>query len=204
MYTPRKFKPDDKAEVLDFIRTNSFGILVNQAEGKLWATHIPMLMDDKGEKLSGHISRANKQWKAFSSGEEVMAIFQGSHAYISPSWYDHKNVPTWNYIAAHVYGTINIIEGKELYESLGKLVNTYEKEFEHPVDMEYIGEESVKKQMRGIVGFEIQITDIQAAYKLSQNRNDISYKEVVKQLSASENQTDQQLAEEMHKKRPLD
>ena len=204
MYTPGKFRAEAKEEVLEFIRYNSFGILVNQTEGKLWATHIPMLMDARGEKLSGHISKANKQWKGFTSGEEVMAIFQGPHAYISPSWYDHKNVPTWNYLAVHVYGTIRIIEGEELYQELGKLVDTYEAGFEHPVDMAYIGEESVKKQMRGIVGFEIDITDIQASHKLSQNRNDASYQEVVRQLRSSDNQTDQKLAEEMHKKRPLD
>ncbi|MEM7511865.1 MAG: FMN-binding negative transcriptional regulator [Bacteroidota bacterium] len=204
MYTPGKFKAEDREEVLAFIRANSFGILVNQSEGKLWATHIPLLLDTKGEKLSGHISKANKQWKAFSSGDEVMVIFQGPHAYISPSWYDHKNVPTWNYVAAHVYGTITIIEGEELYQELGKLVDNYEEGFEHPVDMAYIGEESVRKQMRGIVGFEIDITDIQASQKLSQNRNDASYQEVIRQLRSSDNQTDQKLAEEMHKKRPLD
>ena len=89
------------------------------------ATHIPLeLSKNKLGKdiLQGHVSKANPQWHHFKNNTEVLAIFTGPHGYISSSWYDFEEVPTWNYIAVHVYGTIKIIEGEELYNSLKQLV----------------------------------------------------------------------------------
>src|SRR4051812_15778197 len=118
MYVPKQFKNNEPAQIKDFIRKNGFAILVSQCEGKIVATHLPLELNEDGEKLSGHISRANPQWKNFDQGTEVLAIFNGPHAYISSSWYNHENVPTWNYIAVQVYGKIAIIEGEELVRSM--------------------------------------------------------------------------------------
>src|SRR5687768_3633133 len=109
MYTPKHFQPEDDKVVREFISKNSFGTLVTQSSGQLWATHLPMLLSADETKLSGHVSRGNKAWKYFQPEVEVMAIFQGPHSYISSSWYNHENVPTWNYIAAHAYGTIRVV-----------------------------------------------------------------------------------------------
>ena len=101
MYTPAYAKNENEEDLKDFIRKNGFGIVVSTVDGKLWATHIPLIL--VGGKLQGHISRGNKQWRALPQNEEVMVIFLGPHTYVSSSWYDHENVPSWDYVAVHVY-----------------------------------------------------------------------------------------------------
>jgi transcriptional regulator len=126
MYTPAYAKNENEEDLKDFIRKNGFGIVVSTVNGKLWATHIPLIL--VGDKLQGHISRGNKQWRALPQNEEVMVIFQGPHTYISSSWYNHENVPSWNYIAVHVYGKAHMQSEQELIESLRQLTNKYEKD----------------------------------------------------------------------------
>ena len=136
MYIPHYFRNNNIAEVKDFIKQNSFAILINNSGNQIYATHIPLVLgqDDKGnDTLTGHISRANPQLKNFKENSEVLVIFNGPHTYISSSWYDHENVPTWNYIAVHITGKLKIIEGEKLMSSLKSLVNKYEANSEQPV-----------------------------------------------------------------------
>lgn len=187
MYTPQHYKNENSDEVREFLKANSFGLLINQTNGRLWGTHIPMELetDENGNNiLYSHISKANPQWESFSSDEEVLAVFQGPHSYISSSWYEKEEVPTWNYIAVHVYGKIEIIEGDELMDSLKKLVDKYEQSSEHPVAIENLSEKTMR-QVHGIVGLKIRITDIQATYKLSQTRNDHDFSTIVGQLDSN-------------------
>ena len=95
MYIPKYFKEEDLDTIQQLIDSNGFGIIVSQLKGRLWATHIPIELERNGNEftLYGHISKANKQWKGFSDIQEVLVIFQGVHAYISSSWYNHENVP---------------------------------------------------------------------------------------------------------------
>ena len=185
MYIPKYFKNENTDAVRAFIVENGFAVLVNRVGGRFWATHIPLILDknENGQDiLFGHISKANNQWKEFERNEEVLAIFSGPDAYVSSSWYDHENVPTWNYLAVHVYGKIQIIEGEILKNRMRKLVDKYESNMQNPVSIDRMSKDYVEKEMRGIVGFEIEITDIQAAMKLSQNRDKINYERVIKGL----------------------
>ena len=130
MFIPDIYKNENKEEIEQFIRENGFAILVNQTNGKFWATHIPLILDiDNDGKLIlvGHISKENPQGESFKNNTEILAIFSGPHAYISSSWYDHENVPTWNYTAVHVYGKVKILNLEESIQSLKKLVDKYEK-----------------------------------------------------------------------------
>ena len=130
MYTPDIYKNENQEEIKQFLQENSFGILINQTNGKLCATHIPLELDRNKEGkqiLHGHIAKENPQWRGFEENDTVLAVFSGPHSYISSSWYDHENVPTWNYLAVHVYGKIKIIEGEAAINSLKKLVDKYEK-----------------------------------------------------------------------------
>jgi len=175
MYIPNYYKNENLEEVKSFLIKNSFGILINQTNGKLAGTHIPLELavdEDGSNVLTGHISKANPQWESFNTNEEVLAIFTGPHSYVSSSWYKKEDAPTWNYIAVHVYGTIKIIGGDELLSTLKKLVNEYEKNSKKPISVEKMSEKTLK-QMNGIVGFKIRITKIQAAYKLSQTRENL-------------------------------
>jgi transcriptional regulator len=203
MYTPKLNRNENTAEITDFIRHHNFGVLISHTGEKFWGTHIPLEISDDASLLHGHIAKANPQWRNFNTNEEVMAIFTGPHAYISSSWYDHENVPTWNYIAVHVYGTIRIIEGDLLYQSLKKLVDKHEKHSAHPVSMETMSPDYVKKSMQGLVGFEIAITNIEASYKLSQNRDAKNYNAIINELEKRNDPGAVQVAEAMKKNTTL-
>jgi len=202
MYVPYYFKNENIEDVLDFIENNSFGILVSQSNLKFLATHIPIELDknENGQTiLFGHISKGNPQWKDFVNDSEVLVIFSGPHCYISSSWYDHENVPTWNYIAVHIYGKVKIIEGERLITALTKLVDKYEKQMENPVSVKTMSDEFVNKEIKGIVGFEIEITEIQSAYKLSQNRDKKNHSNIVAELRKSGDNNSHLIAIEMGK-----
>ncbi|NNE75665.1 MAG: FMN-binding negative transcriptional regulator, partial [Pricia sp.] len=129
MYIPPHYKMEELSEIKAFLQSNSFGILVSQLKGKPCATHIPIELevDDKGKDiLTAHMAKANPQWKGFGANEEVLCIFNGPHAYISSSWYKDEEVPTWNYIAVHVYGKLNILSEVAVMASLHRLVDKYE------------------------------------------------------------------------------
>lgn len=185
MYIPKFFKVEDIEIAKSFIQENSFGILINQVDGKPFATHIPLVIETKSKNKSvlfGHIAKANNQWKAFHEDQEVLVIFQGPHAYVSSSWYDDENVPTWNYAAVNVYGKIKIVDNETVYKHLSKLVDKYEMGNENPVRVSSMSASMLEKQMNAIVGFEIHITEIQAAEKLSQNRDEKNYNNIIVEL----------------------
>jgi transcriptional regulator len=199
MYVPANFKNKDNGQIFAFLKQNAFANLVTTVNGRLWATHLPLMLSAEGTKLHGHVSRANVQWKSFEEAKEVMAIFNGPHAYISSSWYDHENVPTWNYIGVHVYGTIRIIEGEELLSSLKKLTDKYEARSARPVSVEGMSKAYLDAHIKALVGFEIVIQDIQAAYKLSQNRDKKNYETIIDELEKRNDAHDQEVATEMSK-----
>ncbi|WP_025762480.1 FMN-binding negative transcriptional regulator [Dyadobacter tibetensis] len=201
MHIPNSFRNQNVKEVKNFLTENSFGILINQTNGKLTGTHIPLLLDrdENGEDvLVGHISKSNPQGINFNNHEEVLAIFNGPHAYISSSWYEKENVPTWNYIAVHVYGVIQVIEGEDLLISLKTMVDKYEQGSKKPASIETMSDKTLAL-VHGIIGFRIKIHEIQAAYKLSQNRNDTDYHQIVDNLQQSEDPTARALASQMRR-----
>ena len=201
MYTPEIYKNENQEEIKKFLQENSFGVLINQTNGKLCATHIPLELEtneEGNEILYGHISKENPQWNGFIDNDQVLAVFSGPHSYISSSWYDHENVPTWNYIAVHVYGKIKIIEGEAVIESLKKLVDKYEQYSENPVRIEDLSKKTML-QARGIVAFEIEITEIQATKKMSQNRDEKNLKNIISELEKTEDFQSIAVANEMRK-----
>ena len=201
MYIPNIYKNENQESITAFLRENSFGILINQTNGKMWATHIPLelgINKDGKTILEGHISKENPQWKGFAENDQILAVFSGPHSYISPSWYDHENVPTWNYIAVHVYGKIKIIERDEVIESLKKLVDKYEQNSQNPVRIEDLSEKTMM-QSRGIVAFEIEIEEIQAQQKMSQNRDDKNYQNIISELEKTNKNQSIAVANEMKK-----
>ncbi|TRX39189.1 FMN-binding negative transcriptional regulator [Flavobacterium restrictum] len=201
MYIPDLYRNEDQEAITQFLHENSFGILVNQTNGSLWATHIPLELDtntDGKQILFGHLAKENPQWKSCTQNEEVLAIFTGPHSYISSSWYDHENVPTWNYIAVHIYGKIKIITGDAVAASLKKLVDKYEQISENPVKVEEFSRRTML-QTNGIVAFEIEITAIQAKKKLSQNRDETNFKNIITALEKTGSPQACSIAQEMKK-----
>ena len=199
MYIPEIYQFENPSEIRDFVAANGFAILVNQTDGQLWATHIPLLLDvnaDGNEILHGHVSKENLQWNSFASEQQVLAIFSGPHSYISSSWYTDEEVPTWNYTAVHIYGTVKIIEGEAVIISLKKLVDKYEAASENPVRIEALSRKTML-QARGIVAFEIEIETIQAVRKMSQGRDENDYKTIISELEKTGKPDSIQVAKEM-------
>ncbi len=202
MYIPPKYKNTDLDEVREFVRAHSFAILVNNTEGKPWATHTPLELasNSEGEDiLIGHIARANPQWKAFKDHPDVLCIFHGPHSYVSSSWYKEEEVPTWNYIAVHVYGTLEIMEEEEVLEWLSQLVDKHEVEEKDPVSLSQMSHATLR-QVQGVVGFRIRIDEVQAAFKLSQGREE-DHGRIIAELASKEDPGSKQISGMMKKRK---
>lgn len=200
MYTPESYKEEDIAKIKDFLRHHSFGILVSTVDEKPWATHIPLEldMDAQGKDiLVGHMAKTNPQWKQFEDNAQVLCIFNGPHSYISSSWYQVEEVPTWNYIAVHVYGTLTILDEAAVLASLHKLVDKYEQDSKEPISLHDMSPKTMR-QIKGVIGFQIKIEDIQATYKLSQGREH-DHPRIISELEARESADGRAIAKCMRK-----
>ena len=172
MYIPKLYREEDREKILGFLRQNAFPALVTYDGSRPVATHLPVevVEQESGLTVYGHMSRANPQWRTLG-GQEALLIFQGPHTYISPRWYNHVNVPTWNYQAVHVYGTPRLVtDYDEAYRLLKKLIDRHESSSHY--QMETLPQDLVEKEIKGITAFQIEVTRIEANYKLSQNRDD--------------------------------
>lgn len=201
MYLPKLYREEDHVRIVEFLKANGFPALVSHDGEKLVATHLPVEIVENADgslTVLGHMSRANPQWKSFGE-QEVLLIFQGAHTYISPRWYNHVNVPTWNYMNVHVYGKVRMLEGEELYALLSDLVKKHESTTGY--SMEGLPADFVEKEIKGVAGFALSVTCIDAAYKLSQNRDDESYTNIVCELEKRSDDASHEIAQEMKQKR---
>jgi len=186
MYVPSPFKEENPEVLQKFMAKFSFATLYSTGEQGALASHIPLFFEDDGSPwgaLMGHVARANPQWKHFDKAVEAMAVFQGPHSYISPSWYQEKlAVPTWNYMAVHAYGIPNIVEEKDgVFHILKKTVAIYEAGFEKPWDIP-LPKDYLDNLMKGIVAFRLPLNRLEGKFKLSQNRSDGDRNGVIAEL----------------------
>jgi transcriptional regulator len=198
MYIPKLYREEDREKILEFLKQNNFPALVTYDGEKPIATHLPVEViesEDGGWIILSHMSRANPQWKSFGE-QEALLIFQGAHTYISPRWYDHVNVPTWNYMMVHIYGKVRLIEGDELYLLLSRLVKNHEEP--EAYSLEHLPQDFVQKEMKGIVGIAVDVTRVDAGYKLSQNRNDTDHENIVRKLEERGDEQSAGVAKVMH------
>ena len=171
MYIPKDFLIDDRAELLRFMRANMFAIIVSDDAGTPIATHMPVVVArEEPLTLWSHLALANSQWKTFERGGETLVIFQGPHAFISPSYYATKqSVPTWNYAVAHVYGTPKILTDDQ--SKLSVLAATFQvTEPQAQRQWDEAPADYRERLLAGMVAFEITVTRLEGKYKLSQNR----------------------------------
>ena len=195
MYAPSYNRLEDRAELLEFMRQNGFPVLVTGTGGTLLASHLPaMIFEDKNEiRLDMHMAKSNPQWKEFFD-DEVMVVFSGPHAYVSPRWYLEKDrVPTWNYAAVHAYGVPKVIADRKLkYESQRRLVARLDPEWLPRFDA--LRQEYVDNMLDGIVNFEIRVTRIETRWKLSQNRGRAEQDSIAAHLEGSADSSARALA----------
>jgi transcriptional regulator len=201
MYAPSSFREEDRKVLLDFMRRHSFAAVVSRGGdgGGLTASHLPLLVEENGPGelvLAGHMARANLQWRDLESGVEVLALFQGPHGYISPSWYaSAQAVPTWNYMVVHVYGAPRIVESDErLAQIVDATVAENEKGFGKPWNGDALPIDFREKLLQAIVGFEIQVSRIEGKFKLGQNRPDEDVEGACRALEMTGREADGELA----------
>lgn len=187
MYIPKPFRISNENEIKTFIKHNSFGILFSQLDNLPQATHLPFILEEKGDSLYlvGHFAKGNPHWKSIDQ-KEVLIVFPGPHTYVSASWYEEKGtVPTWNYLAVHAYGVCNIInQQSELIELLQKTASFYEEPLQHAWKTEE-NMDAVLSMIRGIVGIRMKIDRLEGKAKLNQNHSVQRQEKVVKALESS-------------------
>lgn len=177
MYKPQSFVVEDQLIIDQFIMSHSFGQLISNHQGQLFSTHLPFYYAADPSKLLCHVAKANPQHQDIE-GQEVMVTVQGAHGYISPTWYASKNVPTWNYQAAHIYGVCEVFtDPDKLKFVVDSLTASHEKHLPNPWQADYPA-----AKLKGIVGIEIKITKIECKFKLNQNRSSADIQGVIDHL----------------------
>jgi transcriptional regulator len=192
MYIPRHNEEKRVSAMHSLIVSRPLGTLVTLGASGLFASHIPMILEDDGSQfgvLKGHISRANTQWQDFVPTVDALAIFAGHQHYITPNWYpgtrEHgKEVPTWNYVVVHAYGPLKIIQDDDwLLTNVEKLTNIHEAASPSPWKVSDAPEDFIKSQLKGIVGLELPIRRLEGKWKVSQNRTERERNGVVNGLA---------------------
>ena len=206
MYLPSAFRQDDLAELHAQMQASPFALLTSAGAAGVQASHLPLLLaPDEGEfgTLYGHFARANPHWRDLQGSAEALAVFSGPDAYISPGWYpakaEHgKVVPTWNYIAVHARGPVELIEEPErLLQIVSRLSDQHESGRERPWAVSDAPREYIDSMLRAIVGFALPIRRLEGKWKLGQNRSAADQAGVRDGLAASPSPGDRELAARM-------
>ncbi len=201
MYIPKHFAGDDAAMAQRIVAENAFGLLMTMPGngGDADISHLPMLWLDGGGpsgRLIGHVARANPHGARFDGKAASVAVFSGPHAYISPNWYANENlVPTWNYAAVHLHGTVRAIEDDAATIGiLDMLVSAFENDATGNWSTGRLAGGMLSRQIKGIIAFEMPVARIETKFKMSQNRTPADVAGVIEALTASPHQDDRATA----------
>ena len=172
MYIPPHFHEDDPQTLQALIEANNFGTLTSIVDERPYATHLPFVFDTERSRLLGHMARANPHWRALAEDpRDTLVMFQGPHAYVSPSLYTDPGVPTWNYTAVHIYGRFRILDDTgEHHAVMTALTEQHESGRPAPWRADF-DSSMINKMVRATVAFEIVIDECLGKFKLSQNRS---------------------------------
>ena len=175
VYIPKPFLVEDRKVIVAFMQQFDFAAVVSHSDTGFVASHVPVLIREVGSELQivGHVARGNSHWRLMERQTESMVIFQGPHAYVSPTWYAvSPAVPTWNYAVVHAYGAARVREDATFVAGVVEdLTRRYEEQREHPWSTQAVPGESYEKLLNAIVGFEISVSRCEAKFKLGQNRS---------------------------------
>ncbi len=201
MHIPKQYRNEDSKSILSFLHDNTFGTLISVGEKFPMATHTIFEIVEQGNDkfyLRGHISKANPQTKKILTNPNVLCVFQGPHTYISSSWYSIPEVPTWNYISIQIEGKLTIIDDEKIvYEHLDNIVKQHEATTSTHLDLARLPHQTVHGQMKGLVAFDIEIINIDAAKKLSQNRSEKDFANIIQELKQLNRTDSLAIAQEM-------
>ena len=194
MYTPSHYRIDDPGAARSFIERHSFGTMISYADS-FHVTHLPFVPGGDGPlTLSSHMARANPHWRCFADNPEVLVIFQGPHAYISPALYEEwVSVPTWNYAVVHVYGRVKLDDDVEAV--LEKMIRAFDADY--LTRWLTLPEEYKSKLKKGIVGFEVEVERIEAKFKMHQKSSKTDRQRIIEEFGRSGDTTLAGVAEYM-------
>jgi transcriptional regulator len=213
VYIPTSFREDNPDTLLAFMRAHSFATVVSVVDDVPFATHIPVGVEQRGETivLTGHVSKANPHVRAFASGTtdiadatgtrpQSLVIFSGPHAYVSPSAYEaRESVPTWNYIAVHATGVLHSVLFNDTPENMETMLDTMIAQYDPGYGAQWrdLPAKFRDGMMRGVVGFEMPVQQLEGKYKLSQNRSAHDQAAVQAMLEASDDESARAVAQVM-------
>ena len=187
MYVPKHNRIEDRGVLLTYMRTYSFATLTSSGPAGLTATHLPFVIEEADGRITllAHMAKANPQWRDFDGANDALVIFMQPHAYVSPRLYDSRqNVPTWNYVAVHAYGRPALIEERAAKLDLQKkLIRQYDAGYLE--QMAELPESYLDAKLAAIVSFSLDVTRIEARYKLSQDKNPAERERIARELEAS-------------------
>jgi transcriptional regulator len=204
MYHFSYFKEKDKTRILEFLSNHPFAFLTgSSSSGNQVATQIPILIEEReGELfLQGHIMRKTDHHKVFIENPQALVVFTGPHTYISASWYSNPRIgSTWNYMSVHIHGAMQFMSDAELVEFMRKLTLKFEGgNDQSPTFYDNLPDDFINKMMPAIIGFEIKAEKLEHVFKLSQNRDEASYRNIIAQLE-QQGGNSALIAEEMQKR----
>lgn len=204
MYKMPEFTEKDNAEILAFMKAHPFVTLIAHDGEKNVATQVPVLIEERDGKvvLRAHIMRKTDHHLALEKNPEALILFTGAHCYVSSSWYTEKMGATWNYQTVHARGTVKWEDEAGTLKAVKDLMEKYESGQESPLFTDQLPEGYMQHMAKAIVSFEMEVADTFAIFKLSQNRDDESYTNIVKHLLKSDDTDAHKVANEMMRRRP--
>lgn len=207
MYNLPYHKAKDQTDIHEFIAKHPFAFLTGvDSENRVVATQVPLFFEERDGKkiISGHLMKGNDHHKAFMHNKNVLAVFTGHHTYVSGTWYSNPHTPsTWNYMSVHARGVIKFLEEEALVDALRKISLHFESNNTDSATVyDNLPAELIKRLMHMIVAFEIEITQLDTVFKLSQDRDEKSYENIITVLR-KQGESGQVIAEEMEKRKEL-
>ena len=189
MYIPKAYNNDDSISAFEFMEKHNFADLITNHNNQLMSNKAPLYIDKEKKALYGHLGNTNPQLEHIQNSKEMLVVFSGPHAYISPQWYVSENtVPTWNFQTLQVRGSAQFVEHEKLIDILAKLSNFHESHYPTQWTMEKLDNRSLESMINMITGFQIQIDDIKFKEKLSQNRGPKDQQGVIEALATQQDQ----------------
>lgn len=205
MDIPPLYSNSDREQILDFLRSQAFGLFVSPGGEYPEASHLPYTIDVEADDwyLYTHMGTANRHKAFLNDSSGHLFIVQGVDHYISSTWYDHENVPTWNYISVHLSGQVEVQEGEAALDNIRRLMNRLESPDTSSRSLDKLDHDMVRREMRGLIAFRLKVQKIEAARKLSQNRDQKNYDHVIFELENIEQAKSSEMANEMRKNYPF-
>jgi transcriptional regulator len=187
LYVPPVFKLEDPVAIAELMRRNPFATMVSTIDGEPFATHLPILVEDGGRRLAGHVSRGNRHWNSFDGETTALMIFHGAHAYVSPRLYESSpNVPTWNYASVHAYGRpVKVADPEEVLKHVLEVVHTFDSRL-HETTPSSFDDVYLRKTLPGLVAFRMEVERVEAKVKLNQNKSAVDREAVTRAFLDSE------------------